>query len=78
MEEPAASTDRSPRCTYLGCSQPAIYGVERAYMSPMVYCLEHMEDIARRKRSARTLRGVFKLSEPATSRPPSPRGYHHR
>jgi hypothetical protein len=25
-------------------------------MSPMVYCLEHMEEIARRKSSARTLR----------------------
>ena len=78
MEEQAASTDRSPRCSYLSCPQPATYGVERAYMSPMVYCLEHMEEIARRKNSSRTLRRVFKLSEPATSRPPSPRGDHHR
>jgi hypothetical protein len=44
----------------------------------MVYCLEHMEQIARRKSSARTLRRVFKLTEPATSRPPSPRDDHHR
>jgi hypothetical protein len=78
MEESAASADRPPKCTFLGCSQPATYGVERAYMSPMVYCLEHMEKIARRKSSARTLRRVFKLSEPATTRPPSPRGDHHR
>jgi hypothetical protein len=33
-------------CTFLGCSKPAIYGVERAYMSSMVHCLEHMEEIA--------------------------------
>ncbi len=70
--------DRPPRCGYLGCSQPATYGVERAYMSTMVYCLDHMEEIARRKSSARTLRRVFKLAEPATSRPPSPRGDHYR
>ena len=78
MEDTAASPDRPPKCTFLGCSQPATYGVERAYMSPMVYCLEHMEEIARRKSSARTLRRVFKLSEPATIRPPGPRGDHHR
>ena len=42
MEDSAVPTDRSPKYTYLGCSQPATYGVERAYMSPMVYCLEHM------------------------------------
>jgi hypothetical protein len=78
MEDSAVPADRSPRCGYLGCSQPATYGVERAYMSPMVYCLQHMEEIARRKSSARTLRRVFKLSEPATSRPPSPPSDHHR
>jgi hypothetical protein len=59
-------------------SQPARYGVERAYMSPMVYCTKHMEEIARQKSSARTLRRVFKLAEPATSRLPSPGGDHHR
>src|SRR5207302_10540582 len=68
MEDSAAAADRSPRCTYLGCSRPATYGVERAYMSPMVYCIDHMEDIARRKSSARTLHRVFKLAEPATCR----------
>jgi hypothetical protein len=77
MEDTADSADRSPRCGYLGCSQPATYGVERAYMSPMVYCLQHMEEIARPKSSARTLRRVFKLFEPATSRPPSPPGDRH-
>src|SRR5438105_14942792 len=71
MKEPAASADGPPKCTFLGCSQPATYGVERAYMSPVVYCLEHMEEIARRKSSARTLRRVFKLDEPATGRPPA-------
>jgi hypothetical protein len=54
------------------------YGVERAYMSAMVYCLQYMEEIARRKSSARTLRRVFKLDEPARSRPVSPRGDHYR
>jgi len=78
MEDIPASADRSPKCSFLGCSQPATYGVERAYMSPMAYCLEHMEAIARRKSSARTLRRVFKLTEPATNRPPSPRGDRHR
>jgi hypothetical protein len=78
MEDIAASTDRSPRCGYPGCSQPATHGVERAYMSPMVYCLEHMEEIARRKSSARTLRRIFKLAEPATSRLPGPGGDRHR
>jgi hypothetical protein len=47
-------------------------------MSHMVYCLEHMEEIARRKSSARTLRRVFKLTKPATNRPFSPGGDHHR
>jgi hypothetical protein len=78
MEDSALTANPSPRCGYLGCSQPATYGVERAYMSPMAYCLEHMEEIARRKSSARTLRRVFKLAEPATSRLPSPGGDHHR
>jgi hypothetical protein len=73
MEASAVPADRSPKCTVLGCSQPA-----SASMSLMVYCLEHMEEIARRKSSARTLRRVFKLDESATSRPPSPRGNHHR
>src|SRR3982074_3828826 len=77
MADSAATADRSPRCTYRGCAQPATYGVERAYMGPMVYCLEHMEEIARRKSSARTLRRVFKLTEPATSRPPRPGGDPH-
>jgi hypothetical protein len=77
MEDTAASPDRPPKCTFLGCSQPATYGVERAYMSPMVYCLEHMEEIARRKSSARTLRRIFKLAQPATSRLPSTGADHH-
>ena len=47
-------------------------------MSPMVYCLEHMEEIARRKSSARTLRRFFKLAEPTTGRLPRPRGDHHK
>jgi hypothetical protein len=77
MKDTAASADPSPRSDYRGCSKPALYGVERAYMSTGVYCLEHMEEIARRKSSARTLRRIFKVDEPATSRPPSPRGDHH-
>jgi hypothetical protein len=72
MEASAVPADRSPKCTVLGCSQPA------SAMSLMVYCLEHMEEIARRKSSARPLRRVFKVDESATSRPPSPRGNHHR
>ena len=46
-------------------------------MSTMVYCLEHMEEIARRKSSARTLRRILKLAEQATSRLPRPGGDHY-
>jgi hypothetical protein len=78
MDDMPASADRSPKCTYLGCSQPATYGVERAYMSPMVYCLEHMEEIAHRKSSgpdpAPGLQAV-RASHKSTSQP---RGDHHR
>lgn len=78
MEDSAAAADPAPRCTYLGCSQPATHGIERAYMSTMLYCREHMEEIALRKSSARTLRRVFTLAEPPTSRLPGPRRDHYR
>ena len=77
MDDMPSSADRSARCGYRGCSQAALYGVEQAYIGTVVYCLEHTEDIARSKSSFRTLRRVFKLTEPATSRLPSPGGDHH-
>jgi hypothetical protein len=42
---------------YLGCSRAATHGVERAYMSAALYCLEHMES----KSAVRTLRRIFRL-----------------
>jgi hypothetical protein len=81
MDEPSASgasKEDSPRCNYLGCSRPATHGIERAYSSTLLYCLEHMESIASSKSSARTLRRVFSLADKPTSRLPSPRGDHYR
>jgi hypothetical protein len=78
MEDTAPSAAGSPGCEYLGCTRLATHGVERAYSSPRLYCLKHMESIARSKSSARTLRRVYSLADEPTSRLPNLRGDHYR
>jgi len=68
----------SRRCEYLGCFAPATHGVERAYMGTGLYCLAHVESIARSKSAARTLRRVFSLAEQPDERLPRPHGHQRR